>query len=162
MKENATSQESTPTEPSVEDGLEARWKRGERVLAFSLAGKPETWSRSRGGPGQPRYNDPRLKSWEGVLREAAQQEADLFGLQLPTTDPLWLEMGISFPNRSAWRVAGDPDNYQKAVLDALADTVWEDDRVKNVPVVQFQAWYEDHPGATEARIYISVYRCELA
>lgn len=160
--ESSTLETSTPPAPSVEDGARGPWRRGEAILAFSLRGKPETWSRSRGGPGQPRYNDPRLKSWEGVLRETAKQEADIWGLDLPTTQPLWVEIGIAFPNRSAWRMAGDPDNYAKAILDALRDTVWEDDRVKNVPVVQFKAWYMDFAGGTEAEAFISVYRCELA
>lgn len=117
------------------------------------------WSRTRGA-GNQRFNPARLVAWEGQIKERASQEIAVLDLDLPTKEPLWVEISIQFRDRARFNRAGDPDNLQKAILDALRGVVWVDDRVSNLPVVRFAAWPEAVAGA--GKVSISVYRCELA
>ena len=135
-------------------------KLGPAVLELLLEEDPVPWQRTRGTNGQ-RFNSVKLQAWEGVLRERAQLFLDLWDLDgFPTKEALWVETEIWFSGPARFNRAGDADNYEKAIFDALQGVVWVNDKTSNIPVHRFTAaWHDD---GSPTQVSIRVWRCLLA
>jgi len=129
---------------------------GQPLLALQLSPAPAVpWKRQRGPKGS--FKHPRLAAWQNEVREIVESELAAAGeaagplAHLPFCDQLTrtLVIGIElrFDSESALNRAGDPDNYEKAIWDALRGVLWKDDRSRYIRLHWLHAtWSISNPG----------------
>lgn len=98
---------------------------------------PVPWSRPAG---ENRHKSPELEAWQGIVKDAVEQELTANGLKGPFDGPFNVQIIVHFKTVDdllAYR--GDGDNIAKAILDALTGTVWKDDRLATIPIQSVKA-----------------------
>jgi Holliday junction resolvase RusA-like endonuclease len=95
-------------------------------FAFAVTGDPLSWSRVQGRGGN-KYKNPKLKNWQGLIREEFLQEVGIQGRhdEFPLAFPCFLVVEATFASPHWLR--RDADNVLKAVMDALKGAAWHDD-----------------------------------
>lgn len=93
------------------------------VYQFTVPGHPVTWKRAQRGNGHS-YTDPK----DAAHRERIRALARNAGIRSPMLGPVRLICRFFLPVDPLAPTAGDLDNYEKAVKDALQGIAFVNDR----------------------------------
>lgn len=107
-----------------------------KILDVSIPDVAVPWQRTRGKT--VRYTHERVRVWKYLVHEHAANEIEMSGVKFDHEGPFRLSVTLRLPRR-VWHLAGDSDNYEKAIMDALKGLVWRDDKVRYIPEKIFKA-----------------------
>jgi len=104
-------------------------------LSFSIELEPMPAPRAAGR--HHRFKTDEYKDYQDLIRDEAKNAVDLFEADdaiWSTTGPFHVILDVTIAKKK-WKTAGDPDNYEKGILDACTRVIWHDDRVRYIPLV---------------------------